>query len=1180
MTGDRRTRISGLGRNFIGAALPAILLVLQVSGSQAKPKGVELISCDRNGAVIRVMTPPHQQMEISADGVDYVKIAVPGWAESSIPGKPQLPLAGFWLAIPPGAQATLSVENVVTHDETIVRPKPSGTKVPDPSGHGSEEVLQPDPIVYSSTSLYPQTWASIGEPCRQRTFQVVPVTVTPFRVKAGAGELLVADTLELRITFKGGRSGGIVFDPYGESLARSTILNYNQALSWREPPDKVLSMPSEGPGKYKLLVDEDCLYVVTYQDLQVAGLDPSSIENPETIKIYLQGEEIPIWVEGEWDGEFDPDDYILFFGHFARGTYTYENIYTRSNVYWLDWDGDPGLRMTERSVPPGSAVQATSYKAGLHIENDDIYESFGLATTTDDIDHWVWTELDATYEPEFSYVLDLPGKVLEAGQTYDLTVALRGETYSQTVEMDHHVQVRWNDFLAIDTYFSHQDALVASHGVATSYIYDTAPNELTFTAVPVAGVSVNAFYLDWFEVWYWRDYSVVNDSLYFRNPQDMGVGDIRYELTGFAESNPDSIELWNLSRGERLVDFDFSEGQLAFQDSASDTTYYFVASRSAWLTPQIIEDDPSDWKSPDHRADYLMITHENFYDALAPLESHYENRGLAVERIKVGDIYDEFSYGMKTPQAIFDYIQYAYFNYIPPIPAYVLLVGDASWDYKNNDSLSNVDYVPTHSFLSEKWGETASDNWFVVVSGQNPYNLPDLYIGRFPVNNVDETDVLVQKTIGYAQAPPGYWRTQVIFTNGAVAESDAVHFDSTAQNLIDNYFPDWYDPPRVYANPSPGNEQYLGRDVDLIQYINEGAAMVNYIGHAGNQMWETLDQSEISQLVNGERLPFVAAFSCFTGIFSNTTGFGETFILQPGGGAIAYWSNTALGYQNNNYIINDFLFQMLFDQDSLSFGSAAAGAKWAYATGGYGNLGDVLDIYNLLGDPAVEFVFQDPQPEDTLDTQPPTVSTDPDFKNDDFLSNPVTVHFTLYDDKEIETAPGELLLELIREATPDGYPIEEVWPWNWQSDSLAWPDTTDGHTIEVTFSDTLPDGKWRFEIHVEDKLNNVTSQTKKFQISTPLALDKALNWPNPFKDETNFTFILSHDARLTVKVYTVSGKLIYVWTGYGEAGYNIIPWSGRDQQGDPISNGTYLYKIIARSGSQKAEKTSKLIRLR
>ncbi len=1179
MTEKQRTGLSIAGIQALRTALIAAL-ALPLCARGAAPVGVELLSCDRNGAVIRVISPPYNLVQAAFDGVEYTEVAVPGWAKSTAPGKPELPLTGFWLALPPGARAGLTVENMVTHTEKIGRLKPSPVKIPDPSGRGGEEVLRPDAAVYSSTSFYPRAWASLGEPCRQRTFWVVPVTVTPFRAQAGSGVLTVADTLTLRVSFKGGRSGGTVFDPHGESLARATILNYTQALGWREPTQRGFTAPTEGLGKYKLLVEEDGLYAVTYQDLELAGLDPATIENPETIKIFLQGEEIPIRVEGEWDGSFDPDDYILFYGNFARGTYTYENIYTRANVYWLDWDGDPGLRLTERSVSPGSAVTATSYKAGIHLENDDIYESFGMASTNDDIDHWVWDELDAAYDPEFSYVLELPGKVLEAGQTYDLTVAFRGETYSQTVEMDHHVQVRWNDFLAIDTYFSHQNALVASHGIATNYIYDAAPNELTFTALPVEGVSVNAFYLDWFEVRYWRDYSVINDTLYFRNPQDMGVGDIRYELTGFAETNPDSIELWNLSRWERLVDFEFSEGQLAFQDSASDTTYYFVAARSAWLTPQIVADEPSNWKSPDHRADYLMITHEDFYDALAPLVTHYENRGLAVERIKVGDIYDEFSYGMKTPQAIFDFIQYAYFNYLEPKPAYVLLVGDASWDYKGNDTLSYVDYVPTHSFLSEKWGETASDNWFVAVSGMNPYNLPDLYIGRFPVNSPEEADILVQKSIGYAQSPPGYWRTQVIFTNGAVAESDAVHFDSTAQNLIDNYFPDWYDPPRVYAHPSPGNEQYLGKDADLIQYINEGAAMVNYIGHAGNQMWETLDQGEISQLVNSPRFPFVAAFSCFTGIFSNTTGFGETFILQPGGGAVAYWSNTALGYQNNNYVINDYLFQMLFDQDSLTFGSATAGAKWAYATGGYGNLGDVLDIYNLLGDPAAEFIFQDPQPEDTLDTEPPTVTTDPNFKNDDFLSNPVTVHFTLYDNKEIETAPGELSLELIYAENPDGYPIEEVWPWNWQSDSLAWPDTSDGHTIEVAFSDTLPDGKWRFEIHVEDKLGNVTSQTKRFQISTPLALDKALNWPNPFKDETNFTFILSHDAQLTIKVYTVSGKLIYVWTGYGEAGYNIIPWSGRDRQGDPISNGTYLYKIIARSGSERAEKISKMVRLR
>ncbi|MBU1880416.1 T9SS type A sorting domain-containing protein, partial [bacterium] len=818
-----------------------------------------------------------------------------------------------------------------------------------------------------------------------------------------------------------------------------------------------------------------------------------------------------------------------------------------------------------------------------------IYEKFPYAWLDETIDHWMWTSIDAAWNPEFSYILDVPGFVVVEDQDYDITLALRGLTYNQEIIPDHHVTVIWNDFEVISEYFTRQEEFQVTRSMDGIYANNAIPNELVFKADPVPGVYPNSFYIDWFEVKYWRDFSALNDTLLFRNPQTMGIGQVRYQITGMNESNPDSIELWNLTLMQRLRNFTLENGKVSFQDSAGTVTYYFIGSRNSWMTPEIVPEEATYWHTPNHSVDYLIITHEDFYDAVAELENLYEDRGMTVERVKVSDLYDEFSYGLKTPQAIFDFLQYAYYSYGPLIPGYILLVGDASWDYKSLDPLPFEDFVPTHSFMSERWGETSSDNWFAAVSA-NPYHLPDMYIGRLPANSEEEIDLMIDKIVDYSEPPPGYWQTQVILSNGAdAADDDAVFMDSLVQNFVDNYFPDWYDPPRVYKVPSAGNEQFQGGNAEMLQYINEGAAMVNYIGHAGNQMWETLNLDTLQMIQNGTKTPFVAAFSCFTGIFSNTEGFGETFLKIPDGGAIGYWSNSSLGYQNNNGLINEHLMAMLFDDDTLaiqSLGALTTGAKWRYALGGAGNLGDVIEIFNLLGDPATVFVFDYPEPGDTVDTGPPQITFTgfgPNFHSGDFLDNPVDITITIADDNEILTAPGDFDVKLIWETNGQGVPVpppDDLWPWDWSQDSLAYPDSINGHTIEIAFKDTLPDGEWRFEIYAEDVLNNESFESRSFKIATPLVLEDPLNWPNPFNQETNFTFTISQNADVTIKVYTVSGKLIWVYNSMQEAGYNIIPWDGRDRQGDPISNGTYIYKVRANNGTQDVEARQKLIRIR
>jgi flagellar hook assembly protein FlgD len=75
---------------------------------------------------------------------------------------------------------------------------------------------------------------------------------------------------------------------------------------------------------------------------------------------------------------------------------------------------------------------------------------------------------------------------------------------------------------------------------------------------------------------------------------------------------------------------------------------------------------------------------------------------------------------------------------------------------------------------------------------------------------------------------------------------------------------------------------------------------------------------------------------------------------------------------------------------------------------------------------------------------------------------------------------------------------------------------------------------------------------------------------------------LQPGSEIKVKIYTVSGRLIRTLDDLSEPlpGYNYYPWDGRDDDGDRIANGVYLYKIILKTGKEQKEVIEKLVVLR
>ena len=114
----------------------------------------------------------------------------------------------------------------------------------------------------------------------------------------------------------------------------------------------------------------------------------------------------------------------------------------------------------------------------------------------------------------------------------------------------------------------------------------------------------------------------------------------------------------------------------------------------------------------------------------------------------------------------------------------------------------------------------------------------------------------------------------------------------------------------------------------------------------------------------------------------------------------------------------------------------------------------------------------------------------------------------------------------------------------------------------------LDPGNHNIEILAWDSFNNLAVKQIDVEVTDAvggLMVDRVLNYPNPFRDETSLTFLVNKPANFEVQVYTVGGRLIWRYSGRADrAGLNSeATWNGRDHAGRTVSNGVYIYKVIA-----------------
>ncbi len=255
---------------------------------------------------------------------------------------------------------------------------------------------------------------------------------------------------------------------------------------------------------------------------------------------------------------------------------------------------------------------------------------------------------------------------------------------------------------------------------------------------------------------------------------------------------------------------------------------------------------------------------------------------------------------------------------------------------------------------------------------------------------------------------------------------------------------------------------------------------------------------------------------------------------------------------------------------SIQYKMEASGEVHIYAWDGNGQT--AVGFYNKLiltgsasgvedtEGPLIDFTFED----------------QPDFTNGDYVSRQPTLIVRLYDENGINLT-GET-----------GHRIELIINDRIRKDVTSFFVYKENDFREGSLRYTLPPlppGTYSVKIRAWDNLNNPSEAEVVFKTASndQLVLEEVANYPNPFQNETYFTFQFqspSGGGDVTIKIYTLNGRLIQTIRDFATPGFNKIYWDGRDADGAPIANGVYLYKIIVNDGKQQIDKIEKLVILR
>ncbi len=658
----------------------------------------------------------------------------------------------------------------------------------------------------------------------------------------------------------------------------------------------------------KIGVKQEGWYRVSMAELLAAGLNPNA--DPRNLKVFVDGQEIPIVVKNAPSGSPDAVEF------YAVGL---DSVSSNIRTYWVVATDTPGLRISPQSGKAGT-ITAGSFPYTVQRKDRTIYFSalkngekenfFGPVVSSSPIDQ----TLTLTH-------------VAQSDASATLEVAMQGVT-----RLAHAVTITLNGEAVGTLNFAGQAAGVARLSIPQSKLKEGS-NIVRLTGGS-SGQDVSL--IDSISITYQHSYIADSDAL-----QLTAEAGRQITIDGFTSASVRVVDATNPDSVQELA-ATVKSGKSGFSVTATaqgsgDRTLLAFGDSQVRHPVSIVYNQPSNWRQSTTSADLIIITRQDFMTSVQPLVSARQNQGLSVAVVDVEDIYDEFSFGHKSPQALKDFILYARNSWATPA-RFALLVGDGSFDPKDYLGYGNADLVPS-KLIDSQFVETASDDWY---ADSNEDGLAEIAVGRLPVRTAQEAAVMISKIVAFDRQ--GVTNSVLLVSDS----NDGYNFEA-ASAQVRGIIPAGINVEQI----DRGQVGTLTAKSQLIDAIARGQKIVNYTGHGNATIWRDnlLTAADARKLTNRTHLPLFVTMSCLNGYYQDPVldSLAESLMKAERGGAVAVWASSGLTEPSGQVVMDRQVFQFILNStgSGMRLGEAVLGAKASVYDG------DLRRTWILFGDPTM-----------------------------------------------------------------------------------------------------------------------------------------------------------------------------------------------------------------------------------
>ena len=747
---------------------------------------------------------------------------------------------------------------------------------------------------------------------------------------------------------------------------------------------------------YKIAVKEEGIYKISYDFLKNLGIDVNNI-NPKNIRIYGNGgamlpqpnavnriddlQENTIEVFGEADNKFDNTDYVLFYAQGnttwkANNTFQYfehqNNVYTDSSYYYLNVDLGAGKRIITTNITGSPNYVSNTFDDHQLYEKD----TYSLITSTIKSGR-NWYGENFEFTPTQSFDFDVNGLVSNSPVFVKSNMALRSNINSSAAITLNGQNLYSLSASALPLTFETDFANLATQTASLSNI--TGNNIKIGITYNKPNAASNAW-LDYLELNYRRTLTINNNFLRFRDLKSVGNGNTAQFIINNSGTD---LRIWDITDAQNPNQYSyFNQTNTINFLVKTDVLKEFVA-----FNPTSLKEPKSIGKIINQNlhglafADLLIISPTQFINEAKRLaEFRKSTQGISYQIVTPDQIYNEFSSGKRDATAIRDFVKMFYDRAggnSNLSPKYLLIFGKGSFDnksiqFKENNFVvtyqSENSLSPTQSYTSDDYFALLDDDEgaFPEDYVSNP-GLLDIAVGRIPVKTTDEAKNVVDKLINYASTNSyGDWRNQIaiVADDGDnnlhlnQAESNAALIASKYKDInIDKIYFDAYEKQNL-----AGGSRYPDVEEAINQKVNNGALLINYTGHGGENGWaaeRVLTLDDIKSWRNNNNLPIIFTATCSFSRWDDPeiVSGGELALIQKDNGVPSIFSTTRIVFSSYNFDLNQSFLRALFDaanqKSKITFGEVFKAAK----NNNVGGLNINSRNFTLLGDPTALFPF-------------------------------------------------------------------------------------------------------------------------------------------------------------------------------------------------------------------------------